>query len=321
MTTDSPPVFVGIDVAEATLEVHLRPHDTHVVVANDQAGLDDLVDRLSHHTVALIVLEATGRLETMAAAHLANAHLPVAVVNPRQTRQFARAKGLVAKTDKIDADALAHFAEAIQPTPRPIPDAQQEALDQLMSRRRQLIKMRTAEKNRLKRMTDPEVTDSLTEHIDWLDGQLKDLDNQIRRRIRRSPLWRERDDLLRSVPGIGPVTASALIAELPELGAANRQQISALVGVAPFNCDSGRCRGQRRIAGGRAGVRATLYMACLSAMRFNPVIQPFYQRLCDRGKPKKVAIVACMRKLLTILNAVVQSGVPFDPCRAHVVET
>jgi transposase len=277
-----------------------------------------LTDWLRARAPRLIVLEATGGLETMVVAALAAARLPTAVVNPRQARDFAKALGRLAKTDALDAEVLARFGQAIQPEPRPWKDEETQELTAVLQRRRQRVEMLTAEKNRLA-SAHRQVRPDIQTTIDWLEGRLEDLDGDLQRRVRASPIWRERDDLLRGVPGIGPVTAITLLAALPELGTLDRRQISALVGVCPFNRDSGQCRGRRMIFGGRAGVRAVLYMATVAASRCNPVIKAFYQRLRAAGKPAKVALTACMRKLLTILNAMLKANTPWQPpeeCRA-----
>lgn len=295
-------VFVGIDVAQAELVTALRPSGEVWATAYTEAGMRELVERLQQLQPELIVLEATGGLEVPIAAALAAAGLAVAVVNPRQVRDFARATGKLAKTDPIDAGVLAHFAEAIHPEPRPLPDAATQQLTALLTRRRQVVEMLTAEKNRLPR-TLPVVRPRLQEHITWLEQELSALNNDLDQALRNSPVWREKEELLRSVPGVGPVAARTLLAELPELGTLNCKQIAALVGVAPLNQDSGKHRGQRRVWGGRAAVRGALYMATLVATRFNTIIRTFYQRLLAAGKPCKVALTACMRKLLVILNA------------------
>jgi len=248
-------------------------------------------------------------------AALAAAGLAVAVVNPRQARDFAKSVGKLAKTDKIDAGMLAFFGEATRPEPRQLPDEQTQELQGVLVRRRQLMDMLVAEKNRLQ-MSHPRVRERVNEHIAWLEAELDQIDKDLNQQLRASPLWREKEDLLRSVKGIGPVTATTLLAELPELGHLNRKKIAALVGVAPFNCDSGKMRGKRAIWGGRACVRHALYMAALSATRYNPVIRQFYRHLLDAGKMPKVALVACMRKLLTILNAILRSGTSWQPLLA-----
>ena len=300
------PCFVGIDVAKAQLDIAVRPSGERWAVPNDASGVVTLVERLQALHPTLIVLEATGGLERSATAALATAGLPVVIVNPRQARDFARATGQLAKTDALDARALAHFADVIRPTPRPLPDAQTQELRALLGRRQQLIGMRTAEQNRLAG-TSERLTQDIEAHIAWLNARIATLDDDLETTLRASPLWRENDDLLqRSVPGIGPVCARTLLLELPELGTLTRQQIAALVGVAPLNCDSGTLRGRRTIWGGRAHVRTVLYMGTLVATRFNPQIKAFYQRLLVAGKLKKVALTACMHKLLTILNAMLK---------------
>jgi transposase len=305
-------VFVGIDVAKAQLDIAVRPTGERWTVSNDDPGIAALVVRLQAVPPTLIVLEATGGYQRAVVAVLAAAALPVVVVNPRQVRDFAKATGQLAKTDALDARAIAHFAEAVRPTPRPLPDAQTEELRALVARRRQLITMRTAEYNRLGRASGRLWAD-IQAHILWLDQRLVALDDDLDTMLRASPVWRERDELYRSVPGIGPVCARTLVLDLPELGTLSRQRIAALVGVAPFNRDSGTLRGRRTIWGGRAAVRATLYMSALVAVRHNPALKTFYERLCAAGKAKKVALTACMRKLLTILNAMVKHQAPWQP--------
>ena len=308
----APQLFVGIDVAKAELEVALRPTGERWTVPNTDASIAALVARLQAVAPTLIVLEATGGYQRAVVAALATAGLPVVVANPRQTRDFAKATGQLAKTDALDARALAHFAEAVRPTPRPVPDAQTEALRALLTRRRQLVAMRTAESNRLS--TAPAAVQAdITAHLAWLDQRLATLDDDLDTTLRASPVWRERELLYRSVPGIGPVSARTLLLDLPELGTLSRQRIAALAGVAPFNCDSGTLRGRRTIWGGRAPLRATLYMATLVAVRHNPVLKAFYDRLLAAGKAKKVALTACIRKLLTILNAMVKHQTPWQP--------
>jgi transposase len=306
------PLFVGIDVAKAHLDVALRPSGERWTVANDDDGIAALVTQLQTLTPTLIVLEATGGYQRAVVAALATAGLPVVVANPRQTRDFAKATGQLAKTDALDARALAHFAEAVRPTPRPVPDTETEALRALLRRRRQLVSMRTAEQNRLD-SAPPLVQTDLQAHIAWLDRRVAEVDDTLDTTLRGSPVWREREQLYRSVPGIGPGCARALVLELPELGTLSRQRIAALVGVAPFNRDSGTLRGARSIWGGRARLRATLYMGTLVAVRHNPVLKAFYERLVAAGKAKKVALTACMRKLLTILNAMVKHRTPWQP--------
>lgn len=305
-------IFVGIDVAKAHLDVALRPTGEQWTVSNEDTSIAALVAQLQAVAPTLIVLEATGGYQRAAVAALVAAGLPVVVANPRQTRDFAKATGQLAKTDALDARALAHFAEAVRPTPRPLPDAQTEALRALLTRRRQLVAMRTAELNRLA-SAPPQVHADLQAHITWLAQRLASLDDTLDTTLRASPAWRERETLYRSVPGIGPVSARTLLLDLPELGTLSRQRIAALAGVAPFNRDSGTLRGHRTIWGGRAPLRATLYMATLVAVRHNPVLQAFYERLLAAGKAKKVALTACMRKLLTILNAMVKHQTPWQP--------
>ncbi len=303
---------VGIDVAKAGLDVAVRPSGEERHLANASAEIAELVGWLSALQPHLIVVEATGGYEAPLVAELGIAHLPVAVVNPRQVRDFARASGRLAKTDRLDAQTLAHFGQAMRPTPRPLPDQETQALAALVERRRQVVAMRTAEQNRLGATRVAAVRSRIQAHLTWLDEELHALDEELRRRLRASPLWRAQDDLLRSVPGVGPTLALTLLAELPELGRLARPQIAALVGVAPLNRDSGTLRGQRSIWGGRAAVRTTLSMATLRATRCNPVIQRFYDRLVAAGKAKKVALVACMHKLLTILNAMVKHHTPWQ---------
>jgi transposase len=295
----------------------VRPSGEQWTATNDEAGITTLVARMQTLRPALIVLEATGGREVPLVAALAEAAVPVAVVNPRQVRDFARAIGQLAKTDALDAQVLARFAEVVHPTPRPLPDVQAQELSALLTRRRQLVGMVTAERQRLDTAL-PAVRRPIQRHVAWLEQELADLDRTLRAAVQASPLWRAQEDLLRSVPGIGPTTAYMLVADLPELGQLNRKAIAALVGVAPLNCESGTLRGRRLVWGGRARVRTALYMATLVATRHNPVIRAFYQRLCAAGKPKKVALVACMRKLLTILNAMVRHRTPWGASVAPV---
>lgn len=299
------PVFIGIDVSKARLDVAMRPSAEKLSVSNDEAGIQTLVNRLSELKAALIVLEATGALERNITAALGSAQLPVVVVNPRQVRDFAKATGQLAKTDRIDAEVLARFAEAVRPPLRPLPDEVSLELRALIARRRQLIEMIVAENNRLSAASKA-VRKRIEAHLRWLEAELDRADNDLDQAIRQSPIWREHEDLLKSVPGIGPVVSRTLLAELPELGTLNRKQIAALAGIAPLNRDSGTFRGRRGIWGGRATVRAVLYMAALVASQRNSVIRDFYRRLREKGKAPKVALVACMRKLLTILNAMIK---------------
>jgi len=302
--------YVGIDVAKARLDIAVRPSAEQWVSGTDATSLETLVDRLRELQPELIVLEATGGREAPAVAALAAAGLPVVVVNPRQVRDFARAVGQLAKTDVLDAQVLAHFAQVIHPTPRPLPDVQAQELVALLARRRQLIQMQTAERQRLDTAL-PRVKRQIERHLAWLEAELTDLDRTLHDQVQASPLWREQENLLRSVPGIGPTTALTLLAELPELGRLDRKAIAALVGVAPLSCESGTWRGRRIVWGGRARVRSALYMATLTASRHNRIIAAFYTRLCAAGKPKKVALTACMHKLLTILNAIMRQGTPW----------
>lgn len=305
--------FIGIDVAKDQLDVHVRPTGEVFRVTSDDAGLGTLLTRLRVLSPTVIALEATGGYEVPVAAALASAALPVAVVNPRQIRDFARATGQLAKTDTVDARVIALLAEAVRPPPRPVPDAQAQALGELMARRRQLVDMLGAEQNRRRLLRDRRLQRQLDAHIAWLEEALRRLDHDLTTLVRSTPIWREADDLLRSVPGIGPVTAGTLIADLPELGRLDRRRIAALAGLAPFARDSGTFRGRRMIAGGRAPVRRVLYMATLAAIKHNPVIRLFHQRLRTAGRPGKVAITAAMRKLLTILNAMLRDRRPWQP--------
>ena len=302
---DQESIYVGIDVAKGHLDVAVRPTDQQWQVPHTEEGVQELVSRLCDCRPALVLLEASGGLELALVAALALAHLPVVVTNPRQVRYFARATGKLAKTDTLDAKVLAHFAEAVRPEPRTLPDNDTRALTALATRRHQVVNMTVAEKNR-RGTAPPLVGQRIQTHIAWLEEELANLERELRATLRGSPLWREKEDLLRSVPGVGPQLALALLAYLPELGTLDRKRIAALVGVAPFNRDSGNLRGKRAIWGGRSRVRTALYMATLVASRHNPVIRAFYERLCSAGKPKKVALVACMRKLLVILNAMLR---------------
>ena len=306
------PVFVGIDVSKHCLDVAVWPTGEAWQVSHDALGISRLVEHLAEVAPRLIVLEATGGIEMALAGELASSHLAVAVVNPRQVRDFARAAGKLAKTDALDAHVLAHFAQAMQPSSRPLPTPEVQELRALVARRRQLVEMMTAEKNRYHTATR-RLRPQLQEHIRWLEAHLEGLDRDLGDFIRSSPLWKDKDQVLRSAPGVGPVLSMTLLSDLPELGALNRGEIAALVGVAPFNRDSGALRGKRTVWGGRSQVRAALYMATLVATRFNPVLRAFYQRLCDAGKPKKVALTACMRKLLTILNVMVKHHRHWNP--------
>jgi transposase len=312
MTEAEPPTWVGIDVAKAHLDVAVQPSGEAWRVANAEPAFAELTARLQAVAPRLIVLEGTGGLELPVAAALGAAGLPVAVVNPRQVRDFARATGRLAKTDALDARVLALFADRVRPAPRPLPDATTQALAALVTRRRQLVEMRTAEQLRLA-AAPAGVRDGIAAHLRWLDEQIAALDRDLDRTIRGSPAWRATDDLLRSTKGVGPILAATLLAELPELGRLSAKQVAALVGVAPLNRDSGRQRGARTCWGGRAPIRAALYMGALAATRSNPAIRTFYRRLLAMGKPKKVALTACMRKLLVILNAMVRDQAHWRP--------
>jgi transposase len=305
--------YVGIDVSKDQLDIAVRPTGETWSMANDAPGIIEVVQRLAQLHPKLGVLEATGGFQMPVAGALASAGLPLSMVNPRQVRDFARATGKLAKTDQLDAQVLAHFAEAVRPTPYPLPDAQTQELTALLTRRHQVVEMLTAEKNRLGVTRSEAVRQRVQDHIRWLEQELADLDDDLDHTLRESSLWREKDNLLRSVPGIGRVVSITLLADLPELGALSRYRIAALVGVAPLNRDSGRFRGTRTVWGGRARVRAALYMAALTASRYNPIIKAFYHRLCAAGKARKVALTACMRKLLIILNSMVKHQQTWTP--------
>jgi transposase len=302
--------FIGIDVSKSNLDVAVRPSGERLRCANDEAGIAALVERLAKLTPTRVVLEATGGYEVPLACAMAAAGLPAVVVNPRQVRDFARATGRLAKTDALDADILARFGEVVRPEVRPMPDAAAQEFSALIQRRHQIVGMLTAEKNRLG-CARPSVRKSLKANIAWLEKQLAGIESNLNDAIRNSPVWREKDDLLKSAPGVGPVLAVTLLANLPELGELNRKQIAALVGVAPMNRDSGKLRGKRTVWGGRAHIRAALYMGALVAARHNPAIREFYKRLRAAGKTGKVALTACMRKLLTILNAMLKHQTPW----------
>jgi transposase len=306
-------LYVGVDVAKATLDVALGSDGETLQVPNDEAGIAALVTRLSQASPELVVLEATGGYESLVAGAVAGQGIAVAVVNPRQVRDFAKATGVLAKTDRIDARVLARFAEAVRPEPRPLPTAEAKELEEFLSRRRQIVDMLTMEKNRLSIAATDRMKKAIKKHIAWLEEAQRRADDDIDNAIRNSPAWREQEDLLRSVPGIGPVNARTMLAELPELGSLNRKKIAALVGVAPLNRDSGTLKGTRTCWGGRATVRQALYMAAFSAIRCNPIIRSTYQALRARGKKHKVAIVACMRKLLSILTAMVRDHRRWSP--------
>lgn len=310
-------MFVGIDVSKPRLDVHVRPSGESWSVANDAQGHSELVRKLGGMSPTLVVVEATGGYQATVVAELGASAIAVAVVNPRQVRDFAKATGRLAKTDAIDAAVLARFAESIRPEPRPMPDELTVELQALVTRRRQLIDMRTAETNRLETCRVLPVRRNIQKMINMLTKQIGKVDDDLDTTIRNSPLWREREDLLSSAIGVGPTTARTLLTQLPELGSLNRREIAALVGVAPFNDDSGKRRGARSIRGGRADVRAVLYMATVVAVRFNPQLQTVYARLLAAGKAKKVALIACARKLLTILNAMMRTNTPWRPNAAE----
>ena len=314
----SEPRFVGIDVSKAQLDVAVRPTAKRWVLPYDETGIEGLIPQIVDLEPALVLLEATGGLELPLVVALAAAALPVVVVNPRQVRDFAKATGTLAKTDALDAGVLAHFADAVRPDVRPLKDAETQALNSLTARRRQVMTMLVSEKNRLRNASGA-VSPRIEAHIAWLEQELSDLDKGLRQTLRRSPVWREQDDLLRTVPGVGPQLSLTLLALLPELGTLDRKQIAALVGVAPYNRDSGARRGKRAVWGGRSRVRAVLYMGALVASRHNPAIRDFYQRLLAAGKPKKVALVASMRKLLVTLNAMLKHGYPWRDMTQPVV--
>lgn len=300
-------VFIGIDVSKSRLDVAIRPNRVFLSVANNDVGIQGLVQRCVELQPVSIVLEATGGYENMAAMALGVAGLPVRVINPRQARDFAKAMGKLAKTDKVDAASLAHFAQLLDPLPHPLATAEQKELSSLTIRRRQLVEMITMEKNR-KEHASPKILPQIKCHIDWLTEELKKLESEINNIINTTLIWQGKLRILESVPGIGPVTLSILLADLPELGLLDNKKIAALVGVAPFNHDSGKFKGRRQIKGGRKYVRDKLYMATLVASRYNPTIKEYYQRLLQAGKAKKVALVACMRKLLIIINTMVKNN-------------
>lgn len=299
-------VYVGMDVSKAVVDVCVTTGETWQV-ANDDAAMDELCRRVAELQPAVVVLEATGGYELRVAGALAAARVPVAVMNPRQVRHYARSVGRLAKTDSIDAAILARFAAAVQPEPRPLRDAESREIEALLARRRQLVGMITAEENRLNTAA-PVTKSEIKSHLAYMRRRLAKLNASIDDRVRRSPIWRAKDDLLQSVPGIGDTTSRTLLVLLPELGTLNRKQIAALVGVAPMNQDSGTMRGRRRVLGGRARVRTALYMAALVGTRRNPTLKAFYDRLRAAGKPGKVALIACVHKLLTIVNAMMRDG-------------
>jgi transposase len=308
--TPSEALYIGIDVSKANLDIEAYPRAYPARFNNDDTGRKQLVSLLNGLQPKLIVLEATGGLESPIASELAIAGLSVAVINPRQARDFAKALGVLAKTDAVDAQVLARFAEAIKPETRPLKSSELMALDSVLTRRRQLVEMMTAETNR-HAQAPSKIAKQIAQHLSWLNQRLDEADDDLAAAIQQSPLWQAKANLMMSIPGVGRVTATTLLAALPELGALSRREISALVGVCPFNRDSGGHRGRRVIWGGRASVRSVLYMAALAASRHNTIIKAFYQKLLAAGKIKKIALVACMRKLLVILNAMVKSNTPW----------
>lgn len=316
MTTTTKEVFIGIDVSKARLDIAVWDSNEYWSTSNDDKGIGELIKKFKSYSVTLIVLEATGGFEMLLVSELALARLPVAVVNPKRIRDFARSIGQLAKTDKIDAKVIARFGFTVHPETRPLPSEEEDLLTALITRRRQVVEMLTAERNRLHSCREA-MRQRIEEHIEWLKSELEALDKEISQFIRRTPLWKEKDRILSSVPGVGPVTSATLLACLPELGTLNRQKVAALVGVAPVNKDSGRKRGKRRVFGGRASVRSVLYMAALSASKCNPRIRSFYESLIRRGKEKKVALTACMRKLLSILNAMLHTMTEWRAVPSH----
>jgi transposase len=314
MTTTTKEIFVGIDISKTQMDVAIWDNEETWEFENEAAGWQEMVEKAKELNPSLIVVEASGGIEQRVVAELYLEELPVAIVNPTRVRNFARSTGQLAKTDKLDARLIAHFAQAVRPKVRPLRTAEQDHLNALVTRRRQVVQILTAEKNR-RSTTHSTLRKRLQKHIEWLNAELEVLDEEIEQYIQEIPSWRKNATLLRSVPGVGPVTASTLLAELPELGSRNRQQIAALVGVAPLNKDSGKMRGKRRVFGGRAPVRRTLYMATLVATRVNPVIRSFYEHLLAQGKEKKVALTACMRKLLVILNSMIRNQQSWSPYR------
>lgn len=305
-------LFIGIDVSQLNLDVNLLPDGQNQRFANNEAGIAQLLKFVKAADPALIVLESTGGLETLAVSILSAQQYPVVVVNARQVRDFAKATGKLAKTDKIDAAVIAEFARALRPEVRPLKDEQTQLLTALNVRRKQIVDMLVAEKNRLQRAPLPN-RKNIQAHIRWLEKNIADINKDIRKTIRKTALWREKDDILQSFKGIGPTTSASLLSDLPELGRIESKKIAALVGVAPFNCDSGLYRGRRRVWGGRSQVRRILYMATLSAVRTNPVINSFYNRLRQAGKSHKVAMTACMRKILVTLNAMIKNQTFWQP--------
>jgi len=305
-------IYVGLDVSKDRLDVHVRPSGEAFVVSRDGKGLEELVERLRKLSPALVAVEATGGFEIIVAAAIAGAALPLAVVNPAQIRHFAQAVGKRAKTDPVDAGVIAHFAEAVKPAPRAVRDEAVQLLGELVARRRQIIDMIVAERHREKRATNVRVRKSLARHIAVLEKELREIDGDIDALVRGSPVWRAKEDLLASVPGVGKTIARTLLAELPELGTLGRREIASLAGLAPYTRQSGRWRGKSMIAGGRAAVRSAAFLAALVATRHNPPLKDFYKNLLHLGKPKMVALIAVARKLLTILNAILRDNRPWQ---------
>jgi transposase len=303
-------IFVGIDISKSWLDIAVHEQEEVFRTGNDDTGIASLMKRLKGLKPTLIVLEPTGGFEMLVVAELTHAGLPVVAINAKRVRDFARATGRLAKTDKLDAKVLAHFAAAVRPPLRSLKSEEEEQLTALLTRRKQVLDMLTVEKNRLVTVR-AKMRSDIESHLQWLSSSLKELDKEIADFVKGSPVWKEKDELLQSVPGVGPVTSATVLGMLPELGQLNRQEIAALVGVAPLNKDSGKKRGRRRVYGGRADVRSVLYMAALAAKKFNPIIKKFYERLIKQGKEKKVALTACMRKLLVILNAMMHSNQPW----------
>lgn len=310
--------WVGIDVSKAYLDVYLHPEAKQWRSANTDSGIAEIAKVLDSVEVALVVLEATGGMEQAVTHALSQAGIAVVVSNPRRVRDFAKAMGKLAKTDRIDAEVLARFGQAVRPEVRALASKAARELQELVMRRQQLVEMMSAERNRKSSARSARTREHIEGHIEWLGEEIKALDKQIQVHLNQSQQWQQQKALLQSVPGVGVVTASTLIALLPELGLLSRQQIAALVGVAPINCDSGQMRGKRFVIGGRSAVRSVLFMAALVATQFNPVIQSFYQRLLAKGKPKKLALVACMRKLLVTLNAMLKHNQPWQPQPAQI---
>lgn len=302
--------YVGIDISKDNLDVAELPSKERRQYPNDHEGIHKLIPWLKKLPVEIVVMEPTGGYEALVAASLSSKHVPLAIVNARQIRQYARAKGILAKTDSIDAMIMAEFAEVVKPEVRQIPDKQTREIKMIVSRRRQLLEMITAEKNRVS-TADDSIKSGIQAHIVWMKKEVENIDKDLRGKIESSPVWQVKDNLLQSIPGVGKVLSSTILAELPELGKLNRKQIAALVGVAPYNCDSGNMRGKRAVWGGRAAIRSVLYMATVVSITHNPVIKAFYDRLVEKGKAKKVALVACMRKLLVIMNAIMKTEKPW----------